>query len=97
VGTQFDLNKTQAPRTFARTGVSIANQDDWQSCARLQGAPIGTGFLITQVPLDTVTGLIDAGIEFSANERLKLRLQYDGAFSENTQSHTGSLRVSLDF
>ena len=97
LGTRIDLKPKQSLRAYSRVGVSFANQDDWHSSARFRDAPAGSGALSSVIPIDNVTGRVDVGLEFAASERLKLRLQYDGAFSENTNSHTGSLRASWAF
>jgi hypothetical protein len=84
-------------RPYLRGGISFGDQDNWSSTAPLAGAPDGTETFRTEVPIDEVVARASAGLQVLNNGEGSVRVQYDGEFSDNLESHGGSVRVNLNF
>jgi uncharacterized protein with beta-barrel porin domain len=49
------------------------------------------------VPIDDVVARIGAGLQVLDGGDVSVRVQYDGAYSDNVTSHGGSVRVNVNF
>ncbi|ALM81604.1 hypothetical protein ASB57_00250 [Bordetella sp. N] len=97
IGGRKDLPNGAYLRPFAYVGVIFLNKDKWNTNARLQGAPDGTGSFGSSTPMDDVIGRIGAGFQVSTAKGVDFRLQYDGELASRTKSHSGSLKVMVPF
>jgi uncharacterized protein with beta-barrel porin domain len=88
----------QAPTTLrASAGLSLSTDDDWATTAALAGAPAGSGTFDTTIPSADVVGRVGLGVQLSNSQGFDLRGQYDGAFGDDYQSHSGTLRIVKRF
>ncbi|CAB3897953.1 hypothetical protein LMG26686_04336 [Achromobacter mucicolens] len=96
-GGRAKLSNGAMLRPFVYAGVSFLSKDDWTTTSRLRGAPAGTGSFDTSLPIDDVVGKVGAGLHVMRAAGVDFRLQYDGQFSENVRSHSGTLKVMVPF
>ncbi|MCB5363611.1 autotransporter outer membrane beta-barrel domain-containing protein [Pusillimonas sp. CC-YST705] len=96
IGGRAELDNGATLRPFLYAGVSFLSQDDWKASARLRGAPRVNAF-DTSMPIDDVVGRVGAGVEITKTGSVDFRLQYDGLFSKNIRSHSGTLKVMMPF
>lgn len=96
IGGRAELGNGAILRPFMYAGVSFLSQDDWKASARLRGAP-GARSFDTSLPIDDVVGRVGAGLEITKTGGVEFRLQYDGMFSKNVRSHSGTLKVMMPF
>jgi len=97
IGGRAELGNGATMRPFAYAGASFLSRDKWSTKARFQGAPDGTGSFNTTMQADSVIARIGAGLQVSNAAGVDFRLQYDGEFSGNVTSHSGTLRVMVPF
>ena len=81
-----------------RRGVTFSTSDGWTTQTRLTAAPAGAGSFDSDLPMDQSFGRLTVGAELmDLGSGLHLRAEYDGAFSDNTTRHGGTLRFAYDF
>jgi len=96
-GARVDLSNGLTARVFASAGLSLSTEDDWTTTAALAEAPAGSGTFDTTIPSADVVGRVGLGIQLSNSQGFDLRGQYDGAFGDDYQSHSGTLRIVKRF
>ncbi len=99
IGGQFTapLTGTQF-RPYLRGGVSFYNKDLLGVNATFEGAPASAGTFFSGTELDDIVANVTAGLDVvDPAHGVDVRLRYDGRFSENVETHAGSLRVGLQF
>ncbi|WP_233238820.1 autotransporter outer membrane beta-barrel domain-containing protein [Bordetella sp. LUAb4] len=97
VGGRSELPHGAILRPFAYAGVSLLSEDGWKTKSRLAGASDSAGSFSTTMPTDNVVGRIGAGFQVTHANGLDFRLQYDGEFASQGNSHSGSLKVAYRF
>lgn len=65
-------------------------------CGR-EGTPSGSGSFSTTTDLLDTVAQIRAGIELTASDRLRLRLEYQGQFATGLDSRVASLKRNPSF
>ena len=96
VGGRVDLTPQMPVRLFAIGGLTVLSDDDWEQKVRFAGISTMDAFS-TYVPYNDIVGRVSAGIDLQNIENFELKLQYDGAFADDYQSHGGSLRLGYRF
>jgi len=97
VGGRSELPHGAILRPFAYAGVSLLSEDGWKTKSRLAGASDSAGSFTTTMPTDNVVGRIGTGFQVTHANGLDFRLQYDGEFASQGNSHSGSLKVAYRF
>jgi len=97
VGARMAVSETTLLRAYARAGVSLSNQDDWQTTARFASAPAGVGGFESEMPLAKVAARLAAGLDLANRNGFNLRLEYQGSFADTYTSHGGALRASYSW
>ena len=82
-------------RPFASAGVTRWTDSDMTLKTRFEGG--GGQTFDTTYQLDETVGRVSAGLELVMDGGLELRGQYDGSFTSDSQSHSGTLRVGWRF
>ena len=82
-------------RPFASAAMTQWFDNDLTMTTRIDGSA-GSGFNTTYEMGDTI-GRISAGVEFVMDNGLELRGQYDGAFSKDSSSNSGTIRLGWRF
>nr|WP_233503434.1 autotransporter-associated beta strand repeat-containing protein [Sphingomonas psychrotolerans] len=57
----------------------------------------GAPFQVQSVPLDRISGVVDAGIEFDLGKSTVLGISYTGAYGSRTTDHGGRAAISIRF
>ncbi|WP_108662755.1 autotransporter outer membrane beta-barrel domain-containing protein [Acuticoccus kandeliae] len=96
IGAKVNITETLPARLFANAGVTFLTDDTFTSTARFEGVPTMDSFE-TATSLGDAIARVGVGIDIAAKEGFELKLQYDGAFSDDVQSHGGSLRLGYRF
>ncbi|WP_108676576.1 autotransporter outer membrane beta-barrel domain-containing protein [Acuticoccus yangtzensis] len=97
VGARLKMAMEWDARLYATAGVSLSTEDDWVTEARLNAAPSGTGTFETTLPVADVLARIGAGIAVSHKSGFDLNAAYEGAFGDDYQSHSGTIRLEKRF
>jgi outer membrane autotransporter protein len=87
-------------RPHLSLGVTFLSQNSLNVQANFAGAPADTIPFLTTSSLPNVVGKVAAGVDLiSARQTggLDIRLQYDGQFANDYQSHAGSAKFSMRF
>ena len=84
-------------RPYFRLGALIRGGTDTDMSARFEGTPASVGNFTVSSSEDEVLGTVSTGIDFFSMGNTHARISYDGAFSDNTVQHSGSVRFTLDF
>ncbi|WP_226573841.1 autotransporter outer membrane beta-barrel domain-containing protein [Acuticoccus sediminis] len=83
---------------FAIAGVSLSTEDEWETEARLQAAPVGAGAFTATLPIADVVGHLGLGLSLGHQASgFDARVEYNGAFGDDYQSHGGFLRITKTF
>ena len=97
IGTELGLAGGGVARPFIRGGVTWMDADQFTTLASFAGAaPNIAPFAIT-TSVDKVVADIAAGVDLIGADGLTLRLQYDGHFGENTDTHGGTIKLSVPY
>lgn len=96
VGARTDFANGMVLRSYVSGGVSLSSARSMAFTARFVNGPAGAGYG-TSVPLDQVTGRVAVGAQLFTTSRAEVRAQYDGAFSGNRTSTSGTLVASWRF
>ncbi|WP_083660612.1 autotransporter outer membrane beta-barrel domain-containing protein [Acuticoccus yangtzensis] len=96
MGARVNVTETLPTRIFATAGVSFFSEDEFTSKGRLAGVPSMETF-DTKTSIGDALARVGIGVDLSPAEGFEVKLQYDGAFSEEMQSHGGSLRIGYRF
>ncbi len=83
-------------RLFAGAGLTFLSDDDWESSVRFAGVSSMESFG-TYMPINDTVARVTAGIDLQHFKGIEMKLQYDGAFADDYQSHGGSLRFGYRF
>lgn len=97
IGGRVNLPKGAVMRPFAYAGVSFLSEDGWKSKARLDGAAEDAGKFTSNMPTANVIGRVGAGVQVLNAHGVDFRLQYDGEFASQGNSHSGALKLAVPF
>jgi outer membrane autotransporter protein len=97
LGRRIDLGGDGVLDAFVTGGFSLSTGEDFDTTARLAGAPPGTGDFTTRLDNPNLVGRFSAGIDGFATDRIQLRLQYDGSFADGQTTNGGQFRISYFF
>jgi outer membrane autotransporter protein len=97
IGQRIDLDGGKTLHPFAKVGISLFSNNDWQVRSGFIGAPAGTASFTTSVSEGHAVGRIGAGVQLLGVGHLDFRLQYEGQFAANTVSHAGLLTAAWRF
>ena len=97
VGGRMELKNGAMLRPYMYAGVSMLSENEWESSARLRGAPSSAASFNTSLPFDDVIGKVGAGLELTHKSGVDFRLQYDGQFSDHVRSHSVTLKAIVPF
>jgi hypothetical protein len=97
IGGSVALGADYMLRPYAYVGASLSTADEWTADARLSGAPAGVGMFEASLPMDDVLFKVGAGLHLSKVGGMDIELQYAGAFSQDTSSNSGMLRLNVPF
>jgi hypothetical protein len=97
IGGAVALGADYMLRPYAYVGASFSTADDWTADARLAGAPAGVGMFEASLPIDQTMFKVGAGLHLSKVGGMDIELQYAGAFSQDTSSNSGMLRLNVPF
>lgn len=81
-------------RPFASVGATWLSKDEIRTTAGLDGL---AGTFITAVATDNLFADIGIGATIFSDNGLSARVSYSGAFSNNTETHTGTLKLQWSF
>jgi hypothetical protein len=96
VGGRVNFANGVVMRLFTSAGVSLLSDGRWKQESRLAASPTGARFE-TSVRADQVVGRVALGAQLFATNRLEMRLQYEGEYSQNLTGHGGSLSLAYRF
>lgn len=96
IGTRVNVAPDLPARLFAGAGVSFLSEDSFEVSSRFAGISEMDGF-VTKMPINDTVGHVTAAIDLQKVHGLQLKLQYEGSFAENFQSHGGQLRFGYRF
>ncbi|MEO1191239.1 MAG: autotransporter outer membrane beta-barrel domain-containing protein [Pseudomonadota bacterium] len=97
IGSRMMVARGWTLRSYAAAGVTIANNQDFTSVARLAGAPDGSGDFSATIPIDKYYGRAELGFHLQSTSGFDLRLEYEGAVSGHSTNNVGSLRLGYRF
>ncbi|WP_246739674.1 autotransporter outer membrane beta-barrel domain-containing protein [Martelella sp. HB161492] len=83
-------------RLYADLGVSFLSTDEWETTARFAGLSSMDSFS-TFTPIADTVGRVSLGLDLAKRQGMEVKLQYDGSFAKDYQSHIGSLRFGYRF
>ena len=97
IGGRRALDNGAEMRPYAYAGVSFLSRDEFKVNTRLAGAPAGSGSFRTSLKTDNVIGRLGGGIQLFTAKGWSFKVEYDGEFGSNLQSHAGSLKAMMPF
>jgi hypothetical protein len=97
VGGRAMLANGMVLRLYTSAGVSLLSQGRWNQESRLVSAAAEAGRFSSTVRTDQVVGRVAAGVQAFMTDRLELRLQYEGEYSQNLTGHGGSVAIAWRF
>jgi hypothetical protein len=97
VGGRANLANGMVLRLYASAGVNLLSQGRWSQDSRLVIAAPEAGRFTSTVKTDQVVGRVSAGVQAFLTDRLEMRLQYEGEYSQNLTGHGGSLALAWRF
>lgn len=97
LGRRVDMEGGGLLDAYVSGGLSLSTGEDFDTTARLAGAPPGTGDFTTRLDNPNLVGRLSAGLEIYATDRIQLRLQYDGSFADDQATNAGQFRISYFF
>ena len=83
-------------RPYLRAGVTFLSDDGFTTATHFAAAP-GAGTFLTTARFDDVFADISAGIQMFGNDGMDLRINYDGHFGENSESHGGDVKLTIKY
>ena len=83
-------------RLYGDLGVSFLTADSWETTSRFAGLSSMDSFS-TFTPIADTVGHVTLGLDLAKRQGMELKFQYDGAFADDYQSHTGSIRFGYRF
>ena len=96
IGGDFEMDGGMKVRPYLRVGATILSEDDVDTTARFAASASNATFTTT-VARDDVFGQVNAGVLIFSDEDLSIRAEYQGQFSDDTESHGGFLKVQINF
>ncbi|MBC2592735.1 hypothetical protein H5P28_00530 [Ruficoccus amylovorans] len=97
IGGRIDLDNGMALHPYVNAGVTFLSDNTWNQEARLVSASGATPNFTTSLPMDDVTGRLDAGLRLEISKHVSVGLQYNGAYSENINTNGGTFSVGWTF
>jgi hypothetical protein len=97
LGGRVNLADGAVLRLYTTAGVNLLSQGQWRQEARLLAVPADSGRFASVVRTDQVVARLTAGVQLFATERVELRLQYEGEYSQNLTGHGGALTFAYRF
>ncbi|TPW28936.1 autotransporter outer membrane beta-barrel domain-containing protein [Martelella alba] len=95
-GARIAFLEDMPARLYADLGVSFLSTDEWETTARFAGISSMDSFS-TFTPIADTVGRVSLGLDLAKRQGMEIKLQYDGSFAKDYQSHIGSLRFSYRF
>ncbi len=95
VGTELGSADSVLIRPYIGAGVTVLAGEDIQVTSSFAAFSGSTVSLTTDV--DNIYGDVKAGVSVLGKKGWTGRIEYDGHFSGNTQSHSGTAKVSIPF
>jgi outer membrane autotransporter protein len=97
-GTEWAQSGGTLIRPFTALGVThYLSGNNPQITASLQGVPAGVAPFTVNGEMDKTFGNLTLGVDFLARDGKNVRVSYDGQFSDHTESHAFSVKLSLPF
>jgi hypothetical protein len=96
VGGRVNFANGMVMRLFTSAGVSLLSDGRWKQEASSGRLALGARFE-TAVRTDQVVGRVAVGAQLFATDKLEVRLQYEGEYSQNLTGHGGSLSLAYRF
>ncbi len=96
VGGRVDV-KGGTLRPYVQVGGTFLTNKSWTARARFANAPNDVGGFQVSLPMDDAVARIGAGLQFSTDKGIDVRLQYEGEFSGKGSSNSGFLKVAVPF
>ena len=84
-------------RPWFRVGATIFEDTSSTISATFQGAPTGISPFRFTTKLDKSYADVAAGLNILWDTDLELRLNYDARFSDNSEEHSGGIKLGLKF
>jgi uncharacterized protein with beta-barrel porin domain len=98
VGGELKITETMLVRPFAQVGlIHLFTGTTPNVTASLQGAPTGTTPFTVNGKNDKNFGELSLGLDILSKQGINLRVGYTGQFSSHSESHGGSLKLSIGF
>ena len=96
VGAQYRTVGGGLIRPYLRAGVSFLSDPTTVTSAAFEGAP-GANPMQINGKADKTYAEVGAGLVMFPRSGVSMKLNYDGRFSESTESHSGSAKVGINF
>ncbi|TNB46686.1 autotransporter outer membrane beta-barrel domain-containing protein [Martelella lutilitoris] len=95
-GARIPFMEDWPARLYGDLGVSFLTADSWETTSRFAGLSSMDSFS-TFTPIADTVGHVTLGLDLAKRQGMELKFQYDGAFADDYQSHTGSIRFGYRF
>lgn len=97
VGGQIRDARDTIYRPYIRGGITMFNDDTFQTTASFDAAGAGIAPFVVTSNLDTVFADVEAGVHVLMQNGVNLRFSYEGRFSENTTQNAATLKASVPY
>lgn len=97
VGGDFKMSDGMTVRPFVRTGVTLFNDAEFTLTSSFLSAPAGVAPFTIASEFDEVFLDVAAGVDVLSAGGVEVKLNYDGRFSEDSESHAGGAKVGMKF
>lgn len=97
VGGQIRDVRDTIYRPYIRGGITLFNDDTFQTAASFDAAGAGVAPFVVTSNLDTVFADVEAGVHVLMRSGVNLRFSYEGRFSENTTQNAATLKASVPY
>ncbi|TPW29987.1 autotransporter outer membrane beta-barrel domain-containing protein [Martelella alba] len=95
-GAKLPFLEDMPARLYADLGVSFLSSDEWETTAKLAGLSSMDSFS-TFTPIADTVGHVTLGLDLAKRQGMEFKIQYEGSFADEYQSHVGSLRFGYRF
>lgn len=96
-GGRWDLANGMTLRPYAAIGGAWYDRNRWGASSQFEGAAPGVDSFTSLSTAPTYLTKANVGLDWSLNQHVQLRLEYDGKFADHYHDNEGVFRVNYQF